>query len=273
LIAHTSIDSVAIRENSALRKKPDAPPQLDASAGKLIHLAMPVRWSLVGQEGRAAQQMACTYDVHARGARLLSSRPVNAGDLVLIERGRNKAVCRVIWTADPESPLRGQFTVECVDSKAPWDEECRQVEEQFLPVNLDPAPLNSPARDFSRPDVNRRRRPRFYVEGEAEVIDGVRRVAAEIEEMSEFGVRLLGNSHLLPGHDFRLMLNVFDVNVSLRAQVKYLSKGHCMGVEFQEIRRGDRPLLSYLLSRVGTRRVEQFAEVEVVAEPRAAAAK
>jgi hypothetical protein len=39
-----------------------------------------------------------------------------------------------------------------------------------------------------------------------------------------------------------------------------------MGVEFQEIRRGDRPLLSYVLSKVRGRRVEEFAEVEVVTE-------
>jgi hypothetical protein len=30
-------------------------------------------------------------------------------------------------------------------------------------------------------------------------------------------------------------------------------------VEFQEIRRGDRPLLSYVLSKLRARRVEEFA--------------
>ena len=37
-----------------------------------------------------------------------------------------------------------------------------------------------------------------------------------------------------------------------------------MGVEFQEIRRGDRPLLGYVLSRVRQSPVEDFVEVEVV---------
>jgi hypothetical protein len=45
-----------------------------------------------------------------------------------------------------------------------------------------------------------------------------------------------------------------------------------MGVEFQEIRRGDRPLLSYVLSRLRTRRVKEFVEVEVIREPLASAA-
>ena len=63
---------------------------------KLVHLALPVRWSLVGQEGRGAAEIACTYDIHPQGARLVSARPVNVGDLVMVERGCNKAVCQVV---------------------------------------------------------------------------------------------------------------------------------------------------------------------------------
>ena len=39
-----------------------------------------------------------------------------------------------------------------------------------------------------------------------------------------------------------------------------------MGVEFQEIRRGDRPLLSYVLSKLRNRKraIKEFVEVEVV---------
>ena len=57
----------------------------------------------------------------------------------------------------------------------------------------------------------------------------------------------------------------------MKAQVKYLVDNLGMGVEFQEIRRGDRPLLSYVLSKLRTRRVEEFAQVEVVTEPLAVA--
>ena len=61
-------------------------------------------------------------------------------------------------------------------------------------------------------------------------------------------------------------MNMFDVSVAVKAQVKYLVDNLGMGVEFQEIRRGDRPLLSYVLSKLRTRRVEEFAQVEVVTE-------
>jgi hypothetical protein len=45
-----------------------------------------------------------------------------------------------------------------------------------------------------------------------------------------------------------------------------------MGVEFHEIRQGDRPLLDYVLSQVKNRRSRDFADLEVVTEPLAAAA-
>ena len=38
-------------------------------------------------------------------------------------------------------------------------------------------------------------------------------------------------------------------------------------LEFQEIRRGDRPLLSYVLSRLKTKRVKEFGDVEVIRDP------
>jgi hypothetical protein len=53
--------------------------------------------------------------------------------------------------------------------------------------------------------------------------------------------------------------------------VKYLVDNLGMGVEFQQIRRGDRPLLSYVLSKLRSRRVEEFVDVEVVREPLAVA--
>jgi len=236
--------------------------------GKMVHLALPVRWSLLGQEGRPATEFACTYDIHPNGARLLGTRTVNTGDLVLVERGRNKAICQVVWSADPASALRGQFTVQCVEGKTPWDDELRQMEEQYQPVILEAQTGRGSTRAFSKPDANRRRRPRFHVEGQAEVIDGVQHVTGEVEQISEYGARLLTVDSLQPGTDFRLTLNVFDVSLALKAQVKYLVGNIGMGVEFHEIRRGDRPLLNYVLSKLKTKRVEDFAPVEVVSDRR-----
>lgn len=255
-----------------MQSKTNPSPEDGLLTRKLVHLALPVRWSLIGQEGRGPAEMACTYDIHPHGARLLSSREANVGDLLLVERGRNKAVCQVVWAGDAASALRGQFTVQCVEGRTPWDEELRQMEEQYQPIDLDSVGRGRSQRGFGATQANRRRRPRFHVEGQARVIDGVQRVEGEVEQISEFGARIASTEILRPGTDFRLMLNMFDVSVAVKAQVKYLVNNLAMGVEFQEIRRGDRPLLSYVLSRLRSRRVEEFVEVEVVTEPLATAA-
>jgi PilZ domain len=241
-------------------------PEYGQQPEKLLHMAIPVRWSPVAQKGHGPGEIACTYDIHLRGARLLGGRAVNAGDLITIERGRSKSLCQVVWTADADSPLRGQFTVQCVEEgKTPWDDELHQMEEQYQPVILDDPKRSAFASGFGRTDANRRRRPRFYVEGQANVLDGVQRVEGEVQQISEFGARIATPQLLRPGTDFRLMLNMFDISVVLKAQVKYLVNNLGMGVEFHEIRRGDRPLLSYVLSKIKTRRVEEF-RVEVVNE-------
>ena len=121
------------------------------SGEKTAHLALPLRWSVLNQANRAAADTACTYDVDSKGARLVSSRAPRLGDLLTLERGRNKAICQVTWVADPTSDLRGQFAVRCVDGRAPWEEELRQAEEQIPAARFggpEPAPLWSP--DYRR---------------------------------------------------------------------------------------------------------------------------
>ena len=261
-----------------MQSKTNSSPADGLLTAKLVHLALPVRWSLIGQEGRGPAEMACTYDIHPHGARLLSSRQLNLGDLVMVERGRNKAVCQVIWAGDSASALRGQFTVQCIEGKTPWDEELRQMQmqgqgaDQYQPIDLDSMERRALPRGFGAAESNRRRRPRFYVEGQAQVIDGVQRLEGAVQQISEFGARIASTEILRPGTDFRLMLNMFDVSVAVKAQVKYLVDNLAMGVEFQEIRRGDRPLLSYVLSKLRTSKVAEFVGVEPVRQPLASAA-
>ena len=50
-----------------------------ASMDKLVHLALPVRLTHMQKSERYGPEMACTYDIHPRGARLLSFRGVKVG--------------------------------------------------------------------------------------------------------------------------------------------------------------------------------------------------
>lgn len=253
----------------------DGVPRDSTPVEKLIHLALPVRLTHLRDGSRGPLELACTYDIHPRGARLLSSREVKVGDLVTVERGRNKSVCQVVWTADPRSALRGQFTVECVEgSRTPWEEELRQMEEHYLPV-VPPGPNRMSAMNaFGRSEQNRRRRPRFHVEGGADLaeIGGQSRVEGRLEQISECGCLISASDLLTPGTGLRLVLNMCDVSVALRGHVRYTAQSRAMGVEFQEIRQGDRPLLDYVLKRLRKPRVEDFADLEVITEHLAAAA-
>ncbi len=248
--------------------------QQDASVEKLVHLALPVRLAHMVNGERGELEMACTYDIHPKGARLLSFRDVKVGDLVTVERGRSKSVCQVVWTADPNSPLRGQFTVECIEGgRIPWEDELRQMEEQYLPVNSG-AGLKSAGNRLPRGDQNRRRSRRFQVEGDADVaeIGGRFHLAGRLEQISEHGCRISVGNLLTPGTGLRLALNIYDVSVALKGNVKYAAENRSMGVEFREIRQGDRPLLDYVLSQLKKPRRDEFADIEVIAEPLAAVA-
>jgi hypothetical protein len=252
------------------------PRQEAAPIEKLIHLALPVRLVHMRNGERGGMELACTYDIHPRGARLRSSREVKVGNLITIERGRSKSVCRVVWTADPDSALRGQFTVECVEgSKIPWEEELRQMEEQYLPV-LPSAPNRTRTMTaFHRGERNRRRGPRFHVEGEADLaeIGGRSHVEGRLEQISRYGCLISAGDLLTPGTSLRLVLNMYDVSIALRGHVRYTAGNRAMGVEFQEIRQGDRPLLDYVLNRLKKPRPEDFADLEVITEHLSAVAR
>ncbi|MGA2019691.1 MAG: PilZ domain-containing protein [Candidatus Sulfotelmatobacter sp.] len=253
----------------SIQPRTDTPPQTGAPVEKLIHLALPVRLMHMQNGERSVPELACTYDIHPRGARLLSFRNVNVGDLITVERGRHKSVCQVVWTADPNSALRGQFTVECVEgNRIPWEEELRQMQEHYLPILPEGQKKRPAARTGQQ---NRRRGPRFHVKGEADLMEigGRSTVEGRVEQLSEFGCLISASDLLVPGTGLRLALNIYDVSVALKGNVKYTAENRAMGVEFHEIRQGDRPLLDYVMKQVKERRSD-FDDLEVITEPLAA---
>jgi PilZ domain len=244
------------------------------SIEKLVHLALPVRLTHMANGGRGGAEMSCTYDIHPRGARLLSFRDVKVGDLIAVERGRNKSVCQVVWTADPNSPLRGQFTVECMEGRIPWEEELRNLKEQYLPVTPDAAKHKPVANNFRRGAENRRRDPRYEVEGGVDLaaMGGRPRAEGQLQQISEHGCLIKAGDLLAPGTGIRMVLNIYDVSVALKGNVRYTAANRAMGVEFSEIRQGDRPLLDYVLNQLKKPQREDFADLEVITDMQAAIA-
>jgi PilZ domain len=244
--------------------QPQDPPRTNgAQLEKLVHTVLPVRLIHMQNGERSGPEMACTYDIHPRGARLLSARNVKVGDYVTVERGRLRSVCQVIWTADPDSALRGQFTVQCVEAgKTPWEEELRQTEEQYLPI-FGEKPNQRPTMMALRGTRNRRRGPRFPIQGAADLaeIGGLSR-ECKLEQISEGGCLVRAEEMLAPGTSLRLTLSMWDVSVALRGDVRYTAEDRSMGVEFREIRQGDRPLLEYVLDQLKKKPAHEFAELE-----------
>ena len=68
---------------------------------------------------------------------------------------------------------------------------------------------------------------------------GHSRLEGQVQEISECGCRITAGDLPAPGTNLRLSLNIFDISVALKAQVKYIAKNLGMGVKFQEIRQGD----------------------------------
>ena len=265
-VENVSGKGIQLRQGGASQ---EAPPQDGERIEKLIHLALPVRLIHMQDGEGSTPELACTYDIHPRGARLLSCRDFKVGDYVKVERGRTKSVCQVIWTADPGSALHGQFTVQCVEgSRIPWEEELRQMEEQYLPIISDRHSKQPTIDAFPRHERNRRRRPRYPVQGEADVaeIGGRTHMEGRLEQISEYGCLISASDLPAPGSPLRLVLNMCDVTVALRGHVRYTNENHGMGIEFQEIRQGDRPLLDYVLNWLKSPRREDFADLEVITE-------
>jgi hypothetical protein len=100
-------------------------------------------------------------------------------------------------------------------------------------------------------------------------IGGRSTVEGRVEQLSEFGCLISASDLLVPGTGLRLALNIYDVSVALKGNVKYTAENRAMGVEFHEIRQGDRPLLDYVMKQVKERRSD-FDDLEVITEPLAA---
>lgn len=231
-------------------------------SGKRIHVALPIRVTYWDSENKPCLEMACTYDISSRGARITGLRCVKAtGEIVAVERGRNRAFCRVIWVGEANSELHGQVGIQCVESeRLMWETELRDMEEVYDPLQRDTgiSRMNSSAPAGS--GNNRRRQQRFTAEGVAELLKrgpDATHAEADLKNLSETGCLVKTKQAVLPGTDLKLVLNVSNYDLSVKGQVRHAAEVG-LGVEFREIRKGDKQMLQYLLRKLS----EQWEEEE-----------
>jgi hypothetical protein len=229
---------------------------------KRIHVALPVRLTCWDAENRPAFEWGCTYDISTRGARVTRLASIKKiGDIVAIERGRNKVYCRVIWIGEPKSELQGQMGIETVEvERSMFDQELRDMEESYDPMGVD---LGAFRTDAER-GGNRRRLQRFTAAGRAELLkEGIIPAAgsAELKDLSELGCLVLTPQTLDPGTDLKVLLNVNDYELSMKGRVRHAARLGT-GIEFREIRKGDRQLLMYLLRKLAEQQLENSFHLE-----------
>ena len=219
---------------------------------KRIHVALPVRVTFFDDDAKPRLEMACTYDISAHGARVTGLRCVKeAGQILVVERGRSRAYCRVVWIGEASSPLHGQVGIQCVEAdKTLWATELRDMEQIYDPVVPNTKLQRAGA---AAGENNRRRFERFSAVGAAELLQkgsGATHLECELKDLSEVGCLVSTNSLVLPGTDLKLVVKVANYDLSFKGQVKHAGLDVGLGIEFREIRKGDRAVLQYLLRKL-----------------------
>ena len=231
---------------------------------KRVHVALPIRITYWDEDNKPGLEMACTYDISASGARISKLRAVNKeGEIVAVERGRNKAYCRVVWVGDEKSKLHGQIGLQCVEpDRNIWDQELRDMDEVYEKVDAKALPVKSYV------PGNRRRGERVAVEGKAEIsnadsiaLNNVKH--AELKDLSEIGCLVKTKEVLLPGTDIKLVLKVANYDLALKGKVKHSALDVGVGIEFAQVRKSDRQTLKFLLEKLKEQNLEEILEVEI----------
>ncbi len=230
---------------------------------KRIHVALPIRVTYWDKNNRQAQVVACTCDISHRGARVTGLNTVKeVGEIVVVERGHSgKAFCRVVWIGEPKSRLAGQVGIECLErDRTMWDLELHEMSEIF-----DPLPHLSRFRRSRIQAGNKRKAERFDAIGSAALLAinaTVPHAEAGILNLSGTGCLVQSGQLLTPGSQVKLVLQVDSFDLTVKGEVRHASPDAGMGIEFHEIRKGDRQVLNYLLEKFTEQQFEEWFELE-----------
>jgi hypothetical protein len=215
-------------------------------------VAIPIRITCFDEHAQPRLETACTYDISAHGARITGLRAqLKEGEILVLERGRNKAYCRVAWIGASDSSLQGQVGIQSVESgRTLWDAELRDMREVYDPIARDGSlyRMNSAAGSHNG---NRRRQPRFRVRGMAELVQNApetTHLAATLKDVSECGCLVSVKELLSPGTRLKLVLKIEKFDLGFKGEVRHAAAG--LGIEFREVRKGDRAVLLHVLRKL-----------------------
>jgi hypothetical protein len=231
---------------------------------KRLHLALPIRVTYWDDAQKPCLEMACTYDISEHGARVTGLRSIKeAGEVVAIERGKSKAFCRVVWVGEPNTELQGQIGLQCVESdRIMWEAELRDMVEAYEPVLQEGS---KQPRTFSSSE-RRRRRERFSLQGTAELSEKSAppfKGPVTLKNMSEVGCLVLTKQVIPVGAELKVTLHIDDQNLTLKGHVRHAEPNVGLGIEFKEIRKGERQILQFLIRKLAEKHFEETLQFEI----------
>lgn len=232
---------------------------------KRIRVALPLRIRFTDAAGKPCLAMACTYDISARGARITTNtHQLTAGERITIERGRNKLSCQVVWVGDSESGNHGLMGIEFAGSaKGAWDAELGELMGMYDAL---PKPTGLP--NGLRPGGQQRERrhyPRVKVESPDQILkaeSGQMYTVGRLEDISELGCRIVSDRAIARGTDLELTLRIGNCELAFNGLVKRATD-RALGIEFYEVRKGDREILRAILEDLSNQQLEESFELEV----------
>ena len=214
---------------------------------KRASLAIPVRVSRRLQEGATSSQMACTLDITPDGARLNGIYSVEApGEVIAVERGKNKAFFRVVWIGQRGTAQAGQLGVQCIEpDKNIWDIK-------FISEADEPYGVFTPDMLQLQGLVGKNHEHRVRCSGHVELTNGhhAAPLNAPVTNISADGCYVRIGNPLAPNSAVNMKLRLNNTEVHLRGRVRSADRGQGMWVEFNSIRHGDLELLQRLLNQL-----------------------
>jgi hypothetical protein len=218
---------------------------------KRASLAVPVRVSRRVPEGISTSQMACTLDVTAEGARLNGVYSIQApGEVIAVERGKNKALFRVIWIGERGTAQAGQVGVQCIEpDKNIWDVN-------FVPEADEPYSALNATKLHVQGKGEKGRSKRLVCSGQVELSNGHHGAAlvhGHVTEVSGDGCYVRASVALPPHSRVSMKLRLYHAEVHLKGVVRASDKGMGMWVEFHAIRQGDLEPLQRVLDQLAVR--------------------
>jgi hypothetical protein len=216
---------------------------------KRARLAVPVRISRRAPEGSPPwSQVACTLDVTAEGARLNGLHSIHApGEVIAVERGKKKALFRVVWVGANGSSHAGQVGVQCIEpEKNIWDVN-------FAPDTDEPYTALRPEMLRAHGSSEKKSYKRFLCSGTAELSNGHHGAAllrGHVTDMSAAGCYVRTPTPLRTQSRVCMKLRLDYAEINLKGTVTGCDKGAGMWVEFHAIRDGDFESLQRAFNRL-----------------------